>query len=60
MINQKIKQKLSNIQTCPYCNSQHIITEYEPLVGRYTIQCGECKKSYIFVEEEKFNGIHEN
>ena len=52
MINQKIKQKLSNIQTCPYCNSQHIITEYEPLVGRYTIQCGECKKSYIFVEEE--------
>ena len=52
--------KLSNIKTCPYCNSQKIITEYEPLVHRYTIMCGDCLKKYSFVEKEINNGIHEN
>ena len=48
--------RLSNIETCPYCNSQKIITEYEPLICRYTIMCGDCLKKYSFVDKEKLNG----
>lgn len=49
-------RKLSNIKTCPYCNSQMIITEYEPLTHRYTIMCGDCLKKYSFVDKENNNG----
>lgn len=35
---------LTNVETCPYCNSQNIITEYDLKRDIYIIFCGDCGK----------------
>lgn len=36
--------QLTNVEVCPYCNSQNIITEYDWVRDIYIILCGNCRK----------------
>ena len=56
-----IKPKLSNAYTCPYCNSQDIVTEYHLKTGTLKVVCRSCHRyeNVHQTDEGEENGIHE-